>query len=307
MMERDSRIDLNLFRVLDAIYTQGGVSAAARVLHLTQPAVTHALRRLRDQLGDPLFVRQGNRLLPTDKVRAMMPAVQGHLKGLLASTYAQPSFDPSRLQMEFVIGFRDILESIALPGLMASIGRDAPGVRVVSRRVAADEVERELSTGALDLAVDRPLRAGERISHRRLLDETLVVVMRRDHPLSQQLRRADYLDAQHVTVSPLGESSALDALMGQNGMFREVRMVAQHYFSACQIAAASELLLTVPKAYADHLAPLLPIAIQPLPVRIKAIPILAYWHDSKDNDRAHRWFRERLVKSITVAMQASSQ
>jgi len=307
MMERDSRIDLNLFRVLDAIYTQGGVSAAARVLHLTQPAVTHALRRLRDQLGDPLFVRQGNRLLPTDKVRAMMPAVQGHLKGLLASTHAQPSFDPSRLQMEFVIGFRDILESIALPGLMASIGRDAPGVRVVSRRVAADEVERELSTGALDLAVDRPLRAGERISHRRLLDETLVVVMRRDHPLSRQLRRADYLAAQHVTVSPLGESSALDALMGQNGMFREVRMVAQHYFSACQIAAASELLLTVPKAYADHLAPLLPLAMQPLPVRIKAIPILAYWHDSKDNDRAHRWFRERLVKSITGAMQASSQ
>jgi len=307
MMERDSRIDLNLFRVLDAIYTQGGVSAAARVLHLTQPAVTHALRRLRDQLGDPLFVRQGNRLLPTDKVRAMMPAVQGHLKGLLASAHAQPSFDPSRLQMEFVIGFRDILESIALPGLMASIGRDAPGVRVVSRRVAADEVERELSTGALDLAVDRPLRAGERISHRRLLDETLVVVMRRDHPLSRQLRRADYLDAQHVTVSPLGESSALDALMGQNGMFREVRMVAQHYFSACQIVAASDLLLTVPKAYADHMAPLLPIAIQPLPVRIKAIPILAYWHDSKDNDRAHRWFRERLVKSITVAMQASSQ
>jgi len=306
-MERDRRIDLNLFRVLDAIYTQGGVSAAARVLHLTQPAVTHALRRLRDQLGDPLFVRQGNRLLPTDKTRAMMPAVQGHLKGLLASTHAQPSFDPSCLQMEFVIGFRDILESIALPGLMASIGRDAPGVRVVSRRVAADEVERELSTGALDLAVDRPLRAGERISHRRLLDETLVVVMRRDHPLSRQLRRADYLAAQHVTVSPLGESSALDALMGQNGMFREVRMVAQHYFSACQIAAASELLLTVPKAYADHLAPLLPLAMQPLPVRIKAIPILAYWHDSKDNDRAHRWFRERLVKSITGAMQASSQ
>src|SRR5579871_6476858 len=88
-MERDSRIDLNLFRVLDAIHTHGGVSAAARALHLTQPAVTHALGRLRDQLGDPLFVRQGNRLLPTDKVRAMMPSVQSHLKGLLASVHVQ--------------------------------------------------------------------------------------------------------------------------------------------------------------------------------------------------------------------------
>ncbi|WP_232820886.1 LysR family transcriptional regulator [Dyella sp. C11] len=306
-MERDSRIDLNLFRVLDAIYTHGGVSAAARVLHLTQPAVTHALRRLRDHLGDPLFVRQGNRLLPTDKVRAMMPAVQAHLKGLLASTHAQAMFDASRLQMEFVIGFRDILESIALPGLMASIAREAPGVRIVSRRVAADDVERELTIGALDLAVDRPLRAGDHISHRRLLNETLAVAMRRDHPLSRQLRRADYLDAQHVTVSPLGESSALDTLLGQNGMFREVRMVAQHYFSACQIAAASDLLVTVPRAYAEHLATLLPIALQPLPIRIKAIPILAYWHDSKDADQAHRWFRERLVTSITGAMQASPQ
>lgn len=306
-VERDSRIDLNLFRVLDAIYTQGGVSAAARVLHLTQPAVTHALGRLRDQLGDPLFVRQGNRLLPTDKVRAMMPAVQAHLKGLLGSVRAQPAFDPSRLQMEFVIGFRDILESIALPGLMASIGREAPGVRVVSRRVAAEDVERELGTGGLDLAVDRPLRAGERIRHRRLIEETLVVVMRRRHPLARQLRRADYLAAQHVTVSPLGESNALDTLLGQNGMFREIRMVAQHYFSACQIAAASDLLLTVPKAYADHLQPLLPIAVQPLPMRIKAIPILAYWHDSKDGEQAHRWFRERLVKSITGAMAPSSQ
>ncbi|QNK00209.1 LysR family transcriptional regulator [Dyella telluris] len=305
-MERDSRIDLNLFRVLDAIYTHGGVSAAARVLHLTQPAVTHALGRLRDQLGDPLFVRQGNRLLPTDKVRAMMPSVQAHLKGLLASTHAQPTFDPAQLQMEFVIGFRDILESIVLPGLMAGIGREAPGVRVVSRRVAADEVERELGTGALDLVVDRPLRVSDRISHRRLLDETLAVVMRRDHPLARQLRRSDYFAARHVTVSPLGEASALDTLLGQNGLFREVRMVAQHYFSACEIAAASDLLLTVPKAYADHLGRLLPMASQPLPIRLKAIPILAYWHDSKGGDQAHRWFRERLVKSITAAMRASS-
>lgn len=302
-MERDSRIDLNLFRVLDAIYSQGGVSAAARVLHLTQPAVTHALGRLRDHLGDPLFVRQGNRLLPTEKVRAMMPSVQAHLKGLMASTHAQPQFDAAKLQMEFVIGFRDILESIALPVLMAGIERDAPGVRVVSRRLAADEVERELGTGALDLAVDRPLRAGPRISRRYLVDDSLVVVMRSDHALSTQLRRADYLAAQHVAVSPLGESSALDMLLGQNGMFREVRLVCQHYFSACQIAAASDLLLTVPQAYASHLAGLLPIAMRPLPMRLPAIPILAYWHDSKDDDLAHSWFRERVISSITRAMR----
>jgi len=306
-VDRDSRIDLNLFRVLDAIYTHGGVSAAARALHLTQPAVTHALGRLRDHLGDPLFVRQGNRLQPNHKVLAMMPSVQSHLKGLLASTHAQAQFTPAQLQMEFAIGFRDILESIALPRLVAQLGREAPGVRLVSRRVAADEMERELGAGTLDLMVDRPMRIGPRISQQRLLDETLVVAMRRNHPFARQLSRTDYLAAQHVVVSPLGEANALDTLLEQKGMFREVRMVAQHYFAACQIVAGSDLLLTVPRAYAEHLAPLLPMALQPLPIRIKAIPILAYWHDAKDDDPAHSWFRERLVNSITGAMQATSQ
>src|ERR1700761_6185164 len=187
-MERiDSRLDLNLFRVLDAIYTYGGVSAAARVLHLTQPAVTHALKRLRDHLGDPLFIRQGNRLLPTEKVRTMMPAVQAHLEGLHATAHAQPRFDPARLELEFTIGFRDILESIALPALLKRIEREAPHVRVVSHRIAAGEVDREMRAGTLSLVVDRPLRGGPQIMSRQLAEETLVVAMRAGHPLASSL------------------------------------------------------------------------------------------------------------------------
>ena len=303
MDRTDNRIDLNLFRVLDAIYSHGGVSAAARVLYLTQPAVTHALQRLRDQLGDPLFVRQGNRLLPTEKVRTMMPAVQLHLKGLHASAHAQPRFDPAQLDLELTVGFRDILESIALPSLLARIEQHAPQLRVVSRRVAADDVERELAAGTVDLVVDRPLRASAHISRKRLLDESLVVVMCADHPCATQLRRSQYMSARHVAVSALGEANALDMLLGQNGMFRHVQLVCQHYFSACQIAAATQMLLTVPRSYANHLATLLPIAVQPLPMRLKAFPILAYWHASKDDDSAHAWFRQWVFEAITQAIE----
>jgi len=300
MDRADSRIDLNLFRVLDAIYTHGGVSAAARVLHLTQPAVTHSLKRLRLHLGDPLFVRQGNRLVPTEKVRTIMPAVQSHLKGLQASTHVQTRFDPARLEQEFTIGFRDILESIALPSLLAWIERDAPLVRVISRRIAAGEVERELRAGTIDMVVDRHLPVGSRISRQYLLDESLVVVMRAGHALSTQLRRGDYLAAQHVAVSPLGEANALDLLLGQNGTFRHVRLVCQHYFSACKIASDTDLLLTMPLSYARHLATLLPIAVLPLPVKVKPFPIMAYWHESRDDDRAHAWFREHVAGAITA-------
>jgi len=305
MDRSDTRIDLNLFHVLDAIYTHGGVSAAARVLHLTQPAVTHALKRLRDHLGDPLFVRQGNRLLPTEKVRTMMPAVQAHLEGLHASVHAQPSFDPARLELAFTIGFRDILESIALPAVIARLEREAPHVRVASHRIVADDAERELRGGSLSLVVDRPLRAGPQIMRQHLAEETLVVLMRAGHPLSSQLKLGDYLAAGHVTVSPLGEASALDVLLRQGGKFRHVRLVCQHYFSACEIASRTDLLMTVPRSYALHVSSMLPIAMLPLPVKLKAIPIMAYWHESTNGDPAHAWFRQCVIDAIAAGISST--
>ena len=164
MDRADNRIDLNLFRVLDAIYSHGGVSAAARVRHLTQPAVTHALQRLRDQLGDPLFVRQGNRLLPTEKVRTMMPAVQLHLKGLHASAHAQPRFDPAQLDLELTVGFRDILESIALPSLLARIEQHAP------LRGPGQESHRDRLAGTIAKGKTSP--AGGRDDHRTASNES---------------------------------------------------------------------------------------------------------------------------------------
>ncbi|TPA23972.1 LysR family transcriptional regulator, partial [Burkholderia pseudomallei] len=139
-MQPDHRLDLNLFRVLDAVYVQGGISAAARALHLTQPAVTHALNRLRAHFGDPLFVRQGNKVVPTERTREVIADVQRHLKGLQDAARAQTRFSPGALDMSFVVGVRDVLESIALPQLVETLAREAPGVRLVSRRVPVADI-----------------------------------------------------------------------------------------------------------------------------------------------------------------------
>lgn len=296
------RIDLNLFRVLDAIHVHGGISAAARALHLTQPAVTHALNRLRAQFDDPLFVRQGNRVVPTERTRRMIGEVQLHLKGLQATTQRQAPFSPQTLEQTFTVGFRDVLESIAFPPLMQRLAERAPGVRIVSRRVAAGEVERELVAGTLDLAVDRRLRAGVRVASEHVLDEPLVVAMRRGHPLDgRALRRVDYFAAQHVAVSSLGEPIALDLLLQQDGRDRELRLVCQHYFAACQVVAASDLLLTLPASYATGLATLLPLSVQPLPLKLKPVPIHAYWLASQQDDASHAWLRDQVLAAIRHA------
>ncbi|KVP42248.1 LysR family transcriptional regulator [Burkholderia ubonensis] len=294
-MPVDLRLDLNLFRVLDAVYVHGGISAAARALHLTQPAITHALNRLRTQFDDPLFVRQGNRVVPTERTRAVIADVQRHLKGLQDTARAQPAFDPATLDLSVVVGLRDVLESIALPRLVAAFAQEAPGLRLVSRRVPIRDVERELAAGDLDLVVERRLPVGPRIASEYLLDESLVVAMRRDHPLANgPLRRNDYFAARHVAVSSHGEPPAIDVLLGNDGRLRHIQLVCQHYFAACQIAAAGDLLLTLPHSYALRMTELLPIAVRPLPLRLQPFPILAYWHESRDADRAHQWFRERV-------------
>ncbi|WP_323122083.1 LysR family transcriptional regulator [Burkholderia alba] len=305
-MPHDHRLDLNLFRVLDAVYAHGGISAAARALHLTQPAVTHALNRLRAHFDDPLFVRQGNRVLPTERTRAVIADVQLHLKGLQDASRAQARFSPDTLDLSMVVGIRDVLESIALPQLVATLAREAPHLRLVSRRVPVAEVERELASGNLDLVLERRLQTGPRIASDYVLDDSLVVAMRRDHPLAgEPLRRGEYFAARHVTVSPLGEANSLDVLLGSDGRIRHIQLVCQHYFAACQIAASGDLLLTLPRSYAVRMAGMLPIAIRPLPLRLKPFPILAYWHESREPDRAHQWFRQRVIEIVRDASDAA--
>lgn len=307
-MAPDSRIDLNLFRVLDAIYVHGGISAAARALYLTQPAVTHALNRLREHFGDPLFVRQGNRVVPTERTRAVIGDVQRHLRGLQGALQLEADVHPETLDGEITLGSRDMLELVALPSLVTAFAREAPRLKLASRRVPLDAIERTLASGQLDLVFERRLRTGPRVVSEHLFDETFVVAMRQGHPLAgSPLRRQDYFAAQHVNVSPLGEPSTFDTLLNSDGQFRHIQLVCQHHFAACEIVASGDLLITLPRLYALRLAALLPLVVTALPLRLKPYPIYAYWHELREPDRMHQWFRRRaidLVRAASMALEA---
>ena len=298
-MTTDGRMDLNLFRVLDAIYQQGGVTAAARALHLTQPAVTHALNRLRHHFDDPLFVRQGNRTVPTERTLMVIEAVQSHLLGLQGTLRSVSTVHPATLDVGMTLGARDMLELMALPAMAAAFAQEAPRVRLASRRIPLDEVERALASGQLDLVFERRLRVGPRVVCEYIFDESHVVVMREGHPLAGgTLNRADYLAARHVSVSAAGEPNTLDVLLGSAGRQRQIDLFCQHHFSACQIAASGDLLLTLPRFYAVHLARLLPLVVRPLPLRAKPYPVFAYWHEKCEPDQVHKWFRRRAIEIV---------
>jgi DNA-binding transcriptional LysR family regulator len=300
-----SRLDLNLFRVMDAVYEHGGISGAARHLHLSQPAVSHALARLRRLWGDALFVRQGNHMVATELTRRVIGEVQDHLRGLQSIMAQAETFDPRTLNMTVRLGMRDVLEAITLPPLMARLAEEAPGVRLTSVRVPRDALAQALILGEVDLVIDRQRRVDARIHGESLADESLRVIMRRGHPLAGRVMNvSDYFSGKHVMVAMQADQpdplQSVWAALGQGE--RDVVLRCQHYFSAANVVAHSDALLTLPRTYAEQLAGTLPLVVAELPVPVPPMTIWMYWHADRENDPVHRWLRDGVKRGARQAM-----
>ena len=301
-----ARVDLNLFRVLDAVHEHGGISGAARHLHLSQPAVSHALARLRRIWGDPLFVRHGNRMVPTELTRRIMGEVQTHLRGLGALLSQAQGFEPQRLNMTVRLGMRDVLEAITLPPLVATLAHAAPGVQVTSLRVPHDQMERALTQGEVDLVIDRQRRLPTRIQGQHLADESLTVVMREGHPCAAQpLALADYFAQQHIMVSMRADQpDPLQSLWAAKGLGpRRISLRCQHYFAAANVVIASDALLTLPRTYAQRLISALPLVVCDAPMELPTMGIWMYWDLERDGDPVHGWLRQQVAQGATMAMR----
>lgn len=296
MARIDPRMDLNLYRVLSAIYAQGGISEAARALHLSQPAISHALRRLRTHLDDPLFVRQGNQMMPTERCRRIIKDVQRHLQGLQEIALANSTFHPEQLETTFRIGIRDILETITFPRLMRELSQQAPRVAMESLRVPREHMERALLRGQVDMAIERKTRVSHQLRAIKLADEPLVVVSRRTKTPRSRLSLKTYQEAMHVLVTQAeGGTDPLQFVLAGLGLHREIVLRSQHYFSAAQVIAQSDWLLTMPRTYAWGLAKILPLTVSRLPFDLPPIEIMLYWAAHTEHDPAQHWLRQLVI------------
>lgn len=296
-----SRIDLNLFTVLDAIYTEGGVSRAALKLNLTQPAVSHALGRLRLLFEDPLFVRQGQALVPTPLTRSVIEPVREALRRLTVTLVEAGQFDPASATKRFTIAMRDILESIVLPPMLRRIGNQAPGLEFSAARFDRRQIESSLASGAVDAAMDILLPLPGAIKRQRVESERLVVVARRDHPeVGPGLDLDTYLRQHHVLISSRrrGAGGLEDFELGRLGLKRNIRLRCQHYFAACRVASQTDLLVTMAERYAMLVNPAYGNQILPLPFETPTLDLYLYWHQAVDQDPANRWLRAQIIAAF---------
>lgn len=292
-----SRVDLNLLVVLDTIYTEGGITKAAEKLHLTQPAISHALGRLRDLFNDPLFERQGHKMVPTALTKRMIEPLRGSLQSLGSLLNETQSFEAASSKKRFLLGLRDFMESTVMPPLMRTLAQEAPEVEVHSVRAHRRSLESELAAGTLDLAVDVLLPLSDAVKFARISVDGLVVVARKDHPqVGADLDLDTYLAQRHVLVSTRRQGPGFeDIQLRRLGVQRQVVLRCQHYFAACRTVSQTDLVLSMPESYAHMVNEQFGNQVLPMPAPLSAMDAYMYWHASTDNDAANRWLRSVML------------
>lgn len=295
-----SRIDLNLLVVLDAIFSEGGITKASHKLHLTQPAISHALGRLRELFGDPLFTREGRAMVPTPFARRLIEPVRRSLRSLEITLNELESFDPSSTQKRFTLAVRDVLEAVVLPPLMKHINEHAPLVDVAAVRVDRRELESELAAGHLDVALDVLLPLSDAIRHTRIAEDRMVVIARKDHPeVGAKLNLETYLRQEHVLVSSRRTGPGLeDVELSRLGLQRRTRLRCQHYYAACRVVSETDFILTMPERYGRIANAQFGNQVLPFPLENPTLDVYLYWHANVENEPANRWLRGMLTSAV---------
>jgi len=293
------RLDLNLLRVFDALYRQRTVFAAACELAISPSAFSHALGRLREALGDELFVRLGNGMHPTPRADALAACVGEAMQGLAEGLDRLEAFDPARSQRTFVFAATDYTAFVLLPGLMARLQRIAPGIRLRvvhgGRKVSLED----LASGRIDFALGYSeerdaLPAG--VESRVWLVDRYVVIAAREHPrIRGALDLEAYLAEKHVVVTPWGETrGVIDLVLDGLGRQREVALRLPTVMTAPFVVGAGELLMTVPLRAAEALARAADIALYPAPFPVEPYSLRLYCHRKLARTEAHGWMLGQL-------------
>ena len=294
-----NRLDLNLLHVFDTIYREGSLTRAAKALHLTQPAISHSLARLRDHFNDPLFTRQGNQMVPTPLARRFLESMRPGLNQIQSAVNQFHAFDPATQRKTYSLGLRDVLESTFLPQLMNRL-EPYPEMEIVSQRIPRRDMETQLAAGKLDFAIDVLLPVSNHTSHELLRQDRLVVLARGGHPVVKDgLDMDSYLAAKHVLVSSRTEGPGIeDFELSRRGVRRNIRLRCQHYYAACRVVENSDLLLTMPETYARIIAERSDIQVMSPPAQLPSLDVNLYWHKAYEGEPALVWFRD-LLRSLS--------
>lgn len=296
---------LNLLRVLDTLLHEGSTVAAGRRVGLSQSAVSAALGRLRDALGDPLFVRRGPRLEATDFARGLADPLREHLAGIERLLSGPGGFDPGTAERSFALAGVDFFGELLMPPLGRLLLDEAPRVRVhlidLTPRACFEAVEKEVVDLVLCPQTERP----DWVDWQGLFRSPFAMIAREGHPRLAGIGPGEpapldlFCDLDHVLMSPDGRPRAqMDEALALSGRSRRVVMTLPFLGAVCRCAAGSDFVAMVPRQLAQHVARMLGLAVRPPPMPMPVPVIGMGWHRRATSSPAHAWLRGTVARLL---------
>jgi len=295
-------VDLNLLVALDALLAERSVSRAAVRLHLSQPAASALLARLRELFGDPLLLRSARGMLPTPRALELLGPVRQVLDEIEAIVQPREAFDAATAVHTFTLSASDYVEYALLPKLVDYLEQKAPGVRLEVRPLDVQSVARQMESGEVDLCITGLQNAAPGLHVRPLYTERIVSVVRRNHPgIGARLTLDKFCSLEHIQVSVLGGgfTARIDAALTALGRKRRARLHVPHFLLVPEIVARSDMISSLPERLARGYAKKLRIFEPPLD--IQGFTVGEVWHERNQRDPAQQWLRDVLAE---LAQQA---
>ena len=295
------RLDLNLLVTLEALLLEQNVTKAAARLHLSQPAVSAQLSRLRDVFDDPLLIPAQRGMTPTAKAVDLREPLRQALDQVRATVAIHRNFKPAKARLTVTIACTDYLHAAVVKPLVVELRTRAPGVRVALRNLDLPQLEAQMARGDVDLALMTPQAAPPRLRTRHLFDERYVLIGRRDHPrLRAGITVEQFAQLEHVIVSLHGGGfvTPVDDALAAFGHSRNVVLSAASFLFVPEIVSQSDFVALVPERLVHDRADKLALIDCPFPVEGFAVGMV--WHERSHGHSGQRWIRETIASLVSA-------
>jgi DNA-binding transcriptional LysR family regulator len=290
--------DLGLLLSLDALLQEGSVTGAARRAGLSTPAMSHALARIRERLGDPVLVRAGRAMQLTPRALALKAQVNHVVTEARRALEPERPFAPREVACTFVVHATDYVLTIVGGAVDRILREEAPGVCLRFVPNGPDDAAALRDRGS-DLAVGIYGDLPQEMRHRRLLTDRFVCVVRKEHPAGRgRFTLEDYVGLRHVQVAPRGKPGGyVDDVLRERGLTRSVARAVPYFLTALQLVAETDYVLTVSERIAKRYEAPLGLRLLPAPIKLRPYALSLVWHPRVDADPAHQFLREVFTRA----------
>ena len=302
------KIDLHLIRVLHTVLTERSVSRAALRLGMYQPAVSAALKRLRELSGDPLLVRSGSGMVPTDAALRMIEPSASILRAAEVMFTGARGFDPQTCSSTFRVAASDYLDPQFLPRLVSQIKAQVPLCHIEIHPLSADsDYHAHLANGDVDVVVGNWLKPPEDLHLGKLFADEVVCLVSNDHPAARRgWTEESWLEAEHIAPTPThpGARGVIDDHLESLGLVRNITARCPHFGLIPGMVASSLLVLTTGRQYCERFVADLPVKILPCPIEFPQLMYYQLWHERTHASASAKWLREQ-VKQVAASLRTA--